>query len=117
MSGLGLFCGGCAGLPGGAALLTLKYLRILSRRLGPMPLMASKSSTLLNTPYALRICKIFSAVAGPIPGTNCSCSDVAVFKFTGAAGGFFFATKLLASTQGSASSRRTEARSRAIMGG
>jgi len=31
--------------------------------------MASKSSTLLNGPYDLRICRIFCAVAGPIPGT------------------------------------------------
>ena len=53
--------------------------------------MASKSSTLLNAPYDLRICKIFSAVAGPIPGTCCNSSDVAVLMFTGLAGGFFFA--------------------------
>ena len=56
-----------------------------------MPLMARKSSTLLNGPYALRIFRIFSAVTGPIPGTNCSSSDVAVFRLIGAAGGFFFA--------------------------
>jgi hypothetical protein len=68
-----------------------RYLRILSKRFGPMPRTASKSSTLLNGPYDLRICKILSAVAGPIPGTCCNCSDVAVFKLTGAAGGFFFA--------------------------
>jgi len=73
------------------ALPTVKYLRIFSRRFGPMPRMALKSSTLLNAPYDLRICKIFSAVTGPMPGTNCSSSDVAVFKLTGAAGGFFFA--------------------------
>ena len=42
--------------------------------------MASKSSTLLNAPYDLRISKIFSAVAGPIPGTNCSSSDGAAFR-------------------------------------
>ena len=52
--------------------------------------MASKSSTLLNAPYDLRICKIFSAVAGPIPGTCCNSSDVAVLMFTGLGGGFFF---------------------------
>jgi len=45
----------------------------------------------LNAPYDLRICNILSAVEGPIPGTSCNCSDVAVFKFTGAAGGFLFA--------------------------
>src|SRR5277367_599887 len=70
---------------------TTKYFRILSSRFGPIPRTASKSSTLLNAPYDLRICKILSAVDGPIPGTCCNCSDVAVFKLTGAAGGFFFA--------------------------
>jgi hypothetical protein len=69
----------------------VRYLRIFSRRFGPMPRIALKSSTLLNAPYDLRICKIFSAVTGPMPGTNWSSSDVAVFKLTGAAGGFFFA--------------------------
>ena len=68
-----------------------KYLRIFSSRFGPKPRIASKSSTLLNGPYDFRICKIFSAVAGPIPGTCCKSSDVAVFRFTGLAGGFFFA--------------------------
>jgi hypothetical protein len=52
--------------------------------------MASKSSTLLKDPYDFRICKIFSAVAGPIPGTCCNSSDVAVLMLTGLAGGFFF---------------------------
>ena len=74
-----------------AALPTVKYLRIFSRRFGPMPRIALKSSTLLNAPYDLRICKIFSAVTGPIPGTNCNSSDVAVFKLTGAGGGFLLA--------------------------
>jgi len=77
----------------GAAIGTLpmvKYLRIFSRRFGPSPRMASKSSTLLNAPYDLRICKIFSAVAGPIPGTCCSSSDVAVLRATGLARRFFF---------------------------
>jgi hypothetical protein len=54
---------------GGLALPTVKYLRILSRRFWPRPRTASKSSTLLNGPYDLRICKIFCAVDGPIPGT------------------------------------------------
>jgi len=76
------------GVPG---LPTVKYLRILSRRFLPMPRMASKSSTLLNAPYDLRICKIFSAVAGPMPGTCCNSSEVAVLRFTGFSGGFFFA--------------------------
>jgi len=83
--------GALAGFVADAALPTVKYLRIFSRRFGPMPRMALRSSTLLNAPYDLRICKIFSAVTGPIPGTSCSSSDVAVFKLTGAAGGFFLA--------------------------
>ena len=69
---------------------TTKYLRIFSSRFRPRPRIASKSSTLLNAPYDLRICKIFSAVAGPIPGTCCSSSDVAVLMLTGFNGGFFF---------------------------
>ena len=72
---------------------TIKYLRIFSSCFGPSPRIASKSSTLLKVPYDLRICKILSAVvsavAGPIPGTGCSSSDVAVLRFTGLAGGFF----------------------------
>jgi hypothetical protein len=68
----------------------VKYLRIFSRRFGPRPRIASKSSTLLNAPYDLRICKILSAVAGPIPGTSCNCSEFAVLMLTGCAGGFFF---------------------------
>ena len=74
---------------GAAVFPTVKYLRILSKRFLPMPLMASRSSTLLNEPYDLRICKIFSAVAGPIPGTCCNSSELAVLMFTGLGGGFF----------------------------
>ena len=70
---------------------TVKYLRILSKRFLPIPRIASKSSTLLNAPYDLRICKIFSAVAGPMPGTCCNSSEVAVLMFTGFNGGFFAA--------------------------
>ena len=47
--------------------------------------MASKSSTLLNAPYDLRICSILSAVDGPIPGTCCSSAELAVFRLIGAA--------------------------------
>jgi hypothetical protein len=83
--------GALAGLVADVALPTVRYLRIFSRRFGPMPRMALRSSTLLNAPYDLRICKIFSAVTGPMPGTNCNSSDVAVFKLTGATGGFFLA--------------------------
>src|SRR6266478_2987671 len=68
---------------------TVKYLRILSSRFAPSPRIASKSSTLLNGPYVLRICKILPAVAGPIPGTCCNCSEVAVLRLTGFSGGFF----------------------------
>src|SRR6266478_7351826 len=85
--------GGNAGFPEDAALPIVKYLRIFSRRFCPSPRIDSKSSTLLNAPYDLRICRIFSAVAGPIPGTCCSSSDVAVLMFTGLAGGFFFALR------------------------
>jgi hypothetical protein len=38
---------------------------------------------------ALRICRILSAVAGPMPGTCCSSSDVAELRLTGFRGGFF----------------------------
>jgi len=79
-----------------AALPTVKYLRILSSRFLPMPLIESKSSTLLNAPYDFRICKIFSAVAGPIPGTSCNCSELAVFILIGASGGFFVASMFVA---------------------
>ena len=82
---------GRAPLFAGAGFPTVKYLRIFSRRFGPSPRIASKSSTLLNAPYDFRICKIFSAVAGPIPGTCCNSSDVAVLMFTGFGGGFFLA--------------------------
>jgi hypothetical protein len=90
--GAGLFAD--AGLLCETALPTVRYLRIFSSRFGPIPRIAVKSSTLLNAPYDLRICKIFSAVTGPMPGTNCNSSDVAVFKLTGAAGGFLFAGRL-----------------------
>ena len=96
-SGLGGFASeavgalAAAGLLAPAALPTVKYFRIFSSRFGPMPRIARKSSTLLNGPYDLRICKIFSAVTGPIPGTNCSSSDVAVLRLIGAVGGFFLA--------------------------
>jgi hypothetical protein len=74
-------------------LSTTKYLRIFSRRFGPRPRIASKSSTLLNGPYDLRICSIFSAVEGPIPGTSCNSSDVAALMLTGCTGGFFWRTQ------------------------
>jgi hypothetical protein len=45
------------GLFADSALPVVKCLRIFSSRFGPMPRMASKSSTLLNAPYDLRICK------------------------------------------------------------
>src|SRR5467141_5414996 len=84
----GDFAGGAVGFEA-AGFPTVKYFRILSSRFAPSPRIASKSSTLLNSPYVLRICKILPAVAGPIPGTCCNCSEVAVFRFTGLSGGFF----------------------------
>lgn len=82
---------------------TVKYLRIFSIRFGPIPRIARKSSTLLNAPYDLRICKIFAAVAGPIPGTCCNSAEVAEFRFTGRAGGFFFAGEAEATRQNTTS--------------
>src|SRR3989441_4975080 len=81
---------GC-GIFGAAAFPTVKYFRILSSLFFPIPLIASRSSTLLNEPYDFRICTIFSAVTGPIPGTCCNSSEFAVLILTGFAGGFFFA--------------------------
>jgi len=75
----------------GADFPTVKYFFIFSSRLGPIPRMAIKSSTLLNAPYDLRICRIFSAVTGPIPGTNCNWAELAVFTLTGCEGGFLVA--------------------------
>jgi hypothetical protein len=98
-----------AGFAAEAPLPTVRYLRIFSSRFGPMPRIASKSSTLLNAPYALRICRIFSAVAGPIPGTSCNCPDVAVFRLTGAAGGFFFAPKAATAKKRAATARQIRA--------
>lgn len=109
--------GALAGLVADAALPTVRYLRIFSSRFGPMPLMARKSSTLLNGPYDLRICKIFSAVTGPIPGTSCSSSELAVLRLIGAGGGFFLAARLPAVTQSSPSNRKIEAINRGIIGG
>jgi hypothetical protein len=75
-----------------------------------MPRIARKSSTLLNAPYDLRICKILSAVTGPIPGTCCNCSEVAVFRLTGASGGFLFASKLGATAQNATKRRAIRAK-------
>src|SRR5205085_11461515 len=61
---------GVAGLP------TVMYLRICSMRFGPMPLIARKSSTVLNAPYDFPIFKILSAADAPIPGTCCSTNAV-----------------------------------------
>jgi hypothetical protein len=101
-----------AGLLAGEALPVVKYLRIFSSRLAPMPRIANKSSTLLNAPYDLRICKILSAVAGPIPGTNCNSSEVAVFKLIGAGGGFFLAARRHGTTHNVHSTRQIRAKDR-----
>jgi hypothetical protein len=66
-----------------AGLPTVTYLRIFCMRFGPMPLIARKSSTLLNGPYDLRIFRILSAVGGPIPGPCCSPSAVAGIQVDG----------------------------------
>lgn len=75
---------------------TVRYFRIFSSLLGPIPLIASKSSTLLNAPYDFRISRILSAVEGPIPGTCCNSAALAEFKLMGCAGGFFLARAALA---------------------
>lgn len=49
---------------GATDLPTVTYLRIFSMRFGPMPLLARKSSTLVNWPYDWRIFTILSAVDG-----------------------------------------------------
>jgi hypothetical protein len=86
----------------------VKYLRILSRRFLPMPRMASKSSTLLKAPYDLRICKILSAVAGPMPGTCCNSSELAELRLIGCNGGFFVAAEApAASSSANSQARRT----------
>jgi hypothetical protein len=99
------FADGMVGF-GPAGFPTVKYLRIFSSRFEPRPRIASKSSTLLNGLYDLRICKIFSAVTGPIPGTCCNSSEVAALMFTGVAGGFFLARRT-----GTANSKLDERRS------
>jgi hypothetical protein len=87
----------------GGALPAIKYFRILSRCFLPTPRMASKSSTLLNGPYDLRMCKILLAVTGPIPGTCCKRSESAALMLIGCAGGFFVvATTLPVEPQGNA---------------
>jgi hypothetical protein len=103
----GLCCGAAIG-----AFPTVRYLRIFSRRFGPSPRIASKSSTLLNAPYDLRICKIFSAVAGPIPGTCCNSSDVAALMFSGFNGGFFFPPKTASEQNKLMKRKRRENRNR-----
>ena len=90
---------GCAGAvcaPVGAFLFcgvfaTVRYFRIFSSLFAPIPLIASKSSTLLNAPYDFRISRILSAVDGPIPGTCCNSAALAEFKLMGCVGGFFLA--------------------------
>ena len=103
-----------APLPATAGFPTVKYLRILSRRLLPIPRIATRSSTLLNAPYDFRICRIFSAVAGPIPGTSCNSSDVAELRLMGLSGGFFVAEEGLATA--SAVNNQTSATARQMEG-
>ena len=77
--------------PRGGACPATRYFLIFSSRFGPIPRTDSKSSTLLNAPYDFRIAKILSAVAGPIPGTSCNCTELAELISIGWAGGFFVA--------------------------
>lgn len=105
-----------AGLLVGPTLPVVKYLRIFSNRLAPMPRIANKSSTLLNAPYDFRISKILSAVAGPIPGTNCNSSDVAVFKLIGTGGGFFLAATKHGTTHKVQSTRQIRTKERQAIG-
>jgi len=78
---------------GATDLPTVTYLRIFSLRFGLIPLIARKSSTLLNWPYGLRIFTILSAVDGPMPGICCNSSAVAVIRFTGCSGVFCLQVK------------------------
>src|SRR5208337_4590015 len=79
-----------------AVFSTVRYFRIFSSLFAPIPLIASKSSTLLNAPYDFRIPRILSAVEGPIPGTCCNSAALAEFKLIGCVGGFFLARTVAA---------------------
>src|SRR6266849_2632870 len=78
---------------------TLRHRAVLLPRQHPQPRHSERSEESLlwfvlgvldfPTVRYLRILRIFSAVAGPIPGTCCSSADVAVLMFTGCGGGFF----------------------------
>src|SRR5262249_43613515 len=57
--------------------------RSWSSRAGPMPGMASSSSTDRKAPCCERKSKIFCAVTGPTPGSASSASSVAVLRLTG----------------------------------
>src|SRR5205823_1940560 len=83
------FADGVAGFPA-ASFPTVKYLHIFSRRFDPSPRIASKSSTLLKAPHDLRICKILSAVAGPLPPHHLQFFRGRRIEFTGLAGCFSF---------------------------
>src|SRR5215218_6867500 len=60
--------------------------RSWSRRFGPMPGIASSSSTLPNAPWCCRKSRIFCAVTGPTPGSASRSASVAEFRCTGPAG-------------------------------
>jgi hypothetical protein len=75
----------------GTACPATRYFLIFSSLFGPIPRTDNKSSTFLNAPYDFLIARIFSAVAGPIPGTSCSCAELAELMSTGWVGGFFVA--------------------------
>src|SRR5262249_26035629 len=56
--------------------------RNCSMRAGPMPGIASRSSTDVNGPWVWRQSTIFSAVTGPTPGSSSSWSTVATARLT-----------------------------------
>ena len=56
--------------------------RSCSTRAGPMPGIASRSSTERSGPWVWRQSRIFCAVTGPIPGKASSCSIVALARLT-----------------------------------
>jgi hypothetical protein len=74
----------------GAGFPTVKYLRVFSGRFGP----SANRQQIIDAPEGtIRFAylqDLVRSVAGPIPGACCSSSELAVFRFTGFADGFFF---------------------------
>jgi hypothetical protein len=91
---------GQAGLLSAADLLTVRYLRIFSRRFLPMPWMESRSSTRLKAPYDLRIWRISPQSRDRFRGL----AEVLrpVLMLIGFSGGFFVALEIPSKTKQSA---------------